>query len=86
MKKNVVLRVNHPNGRRWLLTVEKKGKRTITKWDEEGRMYSKDIEYFNTGDGISTTWYPNGQIALEEKYNVNGVISTVMYHDNGDVI
>lgn len=81
MKKNVVLRVNHPNGRRWILTVEKKGKRIITHWDEEGNMYYKD-----TGDGISTTWYPNGQIALEEKYDVNGVISTVMYDDNGDVI
>lgn len=86
MKKNVQLRVNHPNGKRWILTVEKKGKIIITKWDKEGNMYSRDIWSFNTGDGILRTWNPNGQIALEEVYNVNGSISTVMYDDNGDVI
>lgn len=44
MRKNVLLRVNYPSGRKWMLTVEKDNLRVHTRWYEDGNIMLKSVD------------------------------------------
>lgn len=84
MRKNVLLRVNYPNGRKWMLTVEKKGKRTHTRWDENGNIALRVEDYLTTGESKLLTFYPNGEVCTFEMYDKNGdLVFSREYNEDG---
>lgn len=83
MRKNVLLRVNYPSGRKWMLTVEKDNLRVHTSWYEDGNIMLKSVYNFITNETVQISYYPNGNMCLREVCSGDDVISSENYNEDG---